>query len=296
MRYFLSDPMHPLKYISCGNLISYENFLHHRRNLDVNVLIMVIEGTLYLSQGGVPYEVGPNQYLLLKSQEEHFGYQASPGRLSYLWIHFYMENSTWIHAGNASLEQNLESMRNSPDTCQLLLPEYGNFSVTQKAPLLFHQLLDLSRQEMLYSSQIMNYALNLLAMEITREFMEFHSNRKKQIHPKVTEIMEWIKANYHNAISISQLAEEFGYNPDYLSALFHRSTGLTLIQYINKIRIDSSKNLLANNDITMKEAAYSCGYQDEKYYMKLFREQEGMTPSQYKKAFYQKMFNEQKDV
>lgn len=270
MRYFLSNAAFPLKYYSCGNLISKQDFLHHRRNFDMNVLIMVKEGTLYITQGGINYEVGPKQYIFLKANEEHYGYKPSTGKLSYLWVHFLYEN---------------------PNDSLYIMPEFGEIALTERAPLLFNQLLDLSRQETIYSNQILDYALSLLIMEVSQEFIKMHHRMNNNIPPNISRILEWIKANYDKPITVTDIANEFGYNPNYLSALFMKTMDQTLINFIKKTRVDISKSLLANYDISIKEAAYSCGFSDEKYYMKTFKKIEGMTPSEYKKAFTRKMIN-----
>lgn len=57
------------------------------------------------------------------------------------------------------------------------------------------------------------------------------------------------------------------------------------------IRIKTAKTLLSNYGVTIKEAAFSCGFSDEKYFMKVFRELEGMTPTQYKNSFGRKNIN-----
>ena len=104
--------------------------------------------------------------------------------------------------------------------------------------------------------------------------------------------MEWIKANYYKPITVKEIANEFGYNTDYLSFLFKKTTNTTLTNYISKTRIEISKSLISNYDLSIKEVAYSCGFSDEKYFMKLFKKAESMTSSQYKKAFTRKMIND----
>lgn len=291
MRYFISNAAHTLKYISSGNLISKQNFLHQRRNIDTNVLILIKEGTLYISQNGVNYKIGPNQYIFLKANENHFGYRASSGKLSYLWVHFLINDEittvTEENYFNDISERNMEDSKNKI----YIIPEHGEISITQRAPLLFNQLLDLSRQEMIYSDQIADYALSLLIMEISQEFIEIHQNIRQNIPPNIVRIMEWIKANYYRPVTLTEIAEEFGYNSDYLSTLFKKSTNGTIIHYINKTRIEISKALMSAYDLSVKEVAYSCGFSDEKYFMKTFKRLEGMTPSQYKKAFSRKMIN-----
>lgn len=288
MRYFVSDASCPIQYVSCGNLISKQDFLHPRRNLDTFVLIMVKEGILYIAQNGINYEIRPKQYIFLRAGEEHYGYMPSADKLSYLWVHFSFTDSVSVIGGN-----DLNNYTGSEDRSDnyYIMPEYGEISLTQRAPLLFNQLLDLSRQQ-IYSSQIVNYALSLLVMEIAQEFIEIQNKTDKNIPPNIARIMEWIKANYYKPLTVKEIADEFGYNPDYLSVMFKRSTNFSLVIYINKTRIDISKSLIANYDISIKEAAYSCGFPDEKYFMKTFKKFEDMTPSQYKKAFNRKKFNQ----
>ncbi len=292
MRYFLSDANYPLKYLSCGNLISKQEFLHVRRNFNINVLIMVKEGILYIAQDGVNYEVGPNQFILLRAKEEHFGYKPSIGKLSYVWVHFVTNDKITVTNKesflNGIMDRTIESTQNN----FYIIPEYGEIALTQRAPLLFNQLLDLSRQEMIYSNQIIDYALSLLIMEISQEFIEMHYKIQHNISPNIARVMEWIKANYYKPITVKEIANEFGYNSDYLSSLFKKTTGTTLINYINKTRIEISKSLISNYDLSIKEVAYSCGFSDEKYFMKIFKKLESMTPSQYKKAFTRKMIND----
>ena len=57
------------------------------------------------------------------------------------------------------------------------------------------------------------------------------------------------------------------------------------------MRIRTAKTLLSNYGVTIKEAAFSCGFSDEKYFMKVFKNLEGITPAQYKKSFGRKNIN-----
>ncbi|WP_099469002.1 AraC family transcriptional regulator [Konateibacter massiliensis] len=287
MRYFITDAHFPISYITCGNLISRENFCHNRRTLEEHVLILVNEGTLYIAQSGVKYEVGAKQYIFLKAGEEHYGYQPSKGTLSYYWVHFTTKEPVLVQSDITPdfLERNAFADE------IYLMPEWGRLSLTKRVFVLFNQLLDLSRQEQLYSSRMTDYALSLLILEISQEFMDMKDHKSQNIPPNISRIMEWIKANYFKSVTIAQIAKDTGYNPDYLSSLFKRTTGITLTRYINKIRIEAAKSLLASYHISIKEAAYSCGFLDEKYFMKVFKQIEGMTPSQYKKAFTKKKIN-----
>lgn len=49
-------------------------------------------------------------------------------------------------------------------------------------------------------------------MELSQEYAEMHFNTKNNISPKVSMIIEWIKANYFRTISVAEIAKEFSYN------------------------------------------------------------------------------------
>lgn len=290
MRYFLSDANLPIRYRTSGNLISKDGFLHQRRILDTHVFIMVREGTLKICQDGNFFEIGPKQFILLKAGEEHYGYAPSSGRLSYYWVHFTFDTPLAVLT-TVQMIRLFESEETAINN-SYLLPEQGEISHTQKILVLFNQLLDLSRQETSYQSRMIDYALSLLILEISQELIELRTQKLPSIPPTILQVMEWVKSNYYANITLTDIAKEIGYNADYLSSLFKQSTGISFVSYINQIRIDHSKSLLINYNITIKEVAYSCGFTDEKYYMKQFKKREGMTPSQYKKAFTKKKINQ----
>ncbi|WP_150271239.1 helix-turn-helix transcriptional regulator [Paenibacillus tepidiphilus] len=278
MKYFCTYTAKPLSYSTCGNLLSKDGFLHHRRIFDYHVLIFVLEGTLNITQADVPHSVASGQYIFLRGGDEHYGHKPSTGKLAYLWVHF-SSDTPW-HTGLNS------SGFESSAFYSYCIPEHGTSRNPQRISLLFHQLIDFSRQENLYTEAMLSYAMSLLAMEITQQFIDGLYNRSNHISPVIYSIMEWVKSNCHQPLTLQDIAGEFHYNAEYLSSLFKKETGMKLIYFLNKSRIEISKNLLSSNNISIKEAAYSCGFRDEKYFMKLFKMYEGMTPLQYKNAFH----------
>ena len=81
--------------------------------------------------------------------------------------------------------------------------------------LLFRQLLDMAMEEQLYTTEMLDYSVSLLMMELTQEMIDQRSHKKERIPQVVFSIVEWIKANYYKQISVQQLANEFGYQADY---------------------------------------------------------------------------------
>mgnify|MGYP000602329861 CR=1 FL=1 len=75
MNIYSTEAFEPLRFFSCGNLFSKDGFIHQRRTLNCNVLIYVQEGKLYINRAGTEYAVSKGEYILLKGDEEHFGYK-----------------------------------------------------------------------------------------------------------------------------------------------------------------------------------------------------------------------------
>ena len=295
-RTFTWQTEQPLRFDVCGQLISLGGFLHHRRTFAFDALILVTEGTLHLTANHVPHSVSAGQYLLLKAGEEHYGHRESEGRLSYLWVHFsavpalpsagnpeQTEADCIQDSAKSQTKANLTPVSGSFTCC---FPEFGSIVSSGRVSLLFRQLMDLSFEDPPVPTPMLNCALSLLLMELSREKTQHQKIGSGCLPAVVASVMEWIKANYYQPFSVSLLAETFGYQADYLSSLFRKSTGISITRYTNRLRIRAAKTLLTNYDLTIKEAAYSCGFSDEKYFMKVFKQSEGITPTQYKTAFY----------
>lgn len=296
MRHFVCKTNTTLKFDVCGQLISPDGFLHHRRTFNQHVLIVVLEGVLHITANGTEYSLIENDYIFFKAGEEHFGTKPSEGRLSYLWVHFQADSEF-------EEEKKLESVLNPMYTshsgnntdretykCSYFIPESGRVDKSGRVSQLFHQLMDFSIDEPDTLVNMTDYALSLLIMEISREYIQSH-NMVNNAHPLALSAIVWIKDHYREPFTIAEIASELGYNQDYLSNVFKRSIGTSISKFTNNLRIRNAKILLSNYDLTVKEAAYSCGFSDEKYFMKVFKESESCTPTQYKNAFGRKFLN-----
>lgn len=289
MIYLITSCAHPIQYIDCGHIHSDGGFFHQRRMLDYHVFIYVTEGTLYMGTDGHEYVTGPQQFLILYAGLEHYGYRITKEKLSYFWVHFHLwEDCPFTccdeHALSGFLNSRLASSPLNGLDC-FILPEAGTVSDSGILLQLFSQMLNLSKIEPVYSSYLIHYSLNLLLMELTHEFLN-HYLSAPGVPPHINYIKEWIRINYRKPVTVKYLASLFHYNPDYLSYTFKKYTGKNLIKFVHRTRIDAAKGLLSSGELSIKETAFACGYTDEKYFIRVFRQMEGMTPGEYRKTFY----------
>ena len=94
----------------------------------------------------------------------------------------------------------------------------------------------------------------------------------------------FISDNYSNNISLDDLSRIAGMNPKYFCRYFRSLTGRTPIDYLNYYRIECASEMLSTKDITIREVAISCGFNDESYFIKTFNKYKGITPKQFMKS------------
>jgi AraC-like DNA-binding protein len=105
------------------------------------------------------------------------------------------------------------------------------------------------------------------------------SRRKHQLSGKVK---QYIDENFKNPdINISITSLHFGMNPVYLSAVFKEETGISLLEYINTLRIEEGKKLLKSG-FEVNKAAERSGFQGSGAFIRVFKKLTGITPGQYK--------------
>ena len=98
----------------------------------------------------------------------------------------------------------------------------------------------------------------------------------------VQQVITFIDSHLASPLSLQTLAMEVYLHPTYLSNLFKKQTGYTLMNYINLCRIRRAKSLLSDPTARVTWVMEQVGFANRKYFEKVFKEQEGMTPTQYK--------------
>lgn len=106
--------------------------------------------------------------------------------------------------------------------------------------------------------------------------------RKNNVSKPIYVCKEYIYRHLFEDITIQKLSELSGLNPDYLSQLFKKETGLTLMNYIQKERIEEAKKLLAHSNDTISTIGARLTFYDQSHFVKVFRKHAGLTPRQYR--------------
>ncbi len=124
-----------------------------------------------------------------------------------------------------------------------------------------------------WQSSVLDYAVYLAALlkQDTKE------------SPYITEALEYIKTHFKKNINMAMVANQVSVNYTWFSEKFKEHTGVNFNEYLKRLRIGEAKNLLEKGCYKVYEVAERCGFSDVKYFMKIFREETGMSPTEWSK-------------
>lgn len=97
------------------------------------------------------------------------------------------------------------------------------------------------------------------------------------------DIIHYIEHNYMNNIKLENIAPLFGYNSSYLGKIFNKKVGVGFNVFIDKVRINHSKDLLINTDLKVYEIAEKVGYRNVDYFHTKFKKYVEQSPAEYRK-------------
>lgn len=95
----------------------------------------------------------------------------------------------------------------------------------------------------------------------------------------------YIEKNYRNPeFNVQMLADYIKIDRTYLYRLFKAETGMSVIDYINNCRISKAAVLLIDDNISIKDVAFSVGFTDQMYFSKVFKKLKNQTPTEFRRA------------
>lgn len=290
MIYLEHDLRNPVEYCTSGKFLSESGgAVHPRRNLDTFVILFGSTGRYDICQDGREYSLTPGTFLLLFPHHEHYGIRPCEPKLSHYWCHFYIHDNYKLT--DDSEYRDMTDIEKDPDI--LVLPEFGSVSSHEKLRLLFHQLIDSSHSAGKFRNKICNWTLSVLLSELSDAFLRENSSFGATNRATVTQVVEWIRLNALEINSVGDVAGHFGYNGEYLTTIIRKETSKSLTDHITVSKVNEAKKLLLCSNLTVKEIAYRCGFTDDKYFMRVFKKISDITPSEYRKVYFNMHYNRQ---
>ncbi len=177
--------------------------------------------------------------------------------------------------------------------CSLYDAKNYLFSLADRTKLIMTRYFDQVDPNSVNSS-VQNILNTMFSInEIKQYYLQFFTNISKILAEKsvyatdnsIEKMKIYIERNYQKALTIEFISSLLYMNRSYLSHLFKEKTGDTFINYLNSVRLLKAKQLLRETDKKLYSIAKAVGYDNVKYFFRVFKRYEKMTPEQYRSNF-----------
>lgn len=111
------------------------------------------------------------------------------------------------------------------------------------------------------------------------------AGKQRKDNQHVARVIDILEKDYAKELSLNTVSEQLNLNPSYVSRLFKQYTGTSFTEYLTAIRIRQSKELLRTTDLQVGEVGNRVGFHNAYYFIKVFKENAGVTPGEFKKIF-----------
>jgi YesN/AraC family two-component response regulator len=267
---------------SAGIFVNNKKWKHSHRILSSFEIIVMIEGVLPIQVSNTQYRVKPNELLIIPPSAEHFGFEFTTSDIKFIWIHF--------NCSKFKINDEKSLFLSNIENSSIILPNYSNKLDVQRIILMSNHLLGITQENV--NSIYLNLFLNSTLHEINYQTQKILKERQLS-NLYLQPVREFIRINCFEDIDLGSIATHFNYNKSYLSRKYKKVMGIGIKQQINKFRISRAEYLLSNTSLTVQEISSQIGFNDEKYFMRLFRKNTNSTPSEYRKLYSQRHFNKE---
>lgn len=127
--------------------------------------------------------------------------------------------------------------------------------------------------------------LNNLYDKMIREYCTLvRTKSMNQYSPAIRKVLNYIDFNLNLPLTLETLADKYELSIPYLSTLFKKEVGLTIISYINKQRIETACKLLSSTNMSIQDISATVGILDSNYFTRLFKKETGYSPRKYRQT------------
>lgn len=163
------------------------------------------------------------------------------------------------------------------------------FQSPQRAATILKQMLQEQERMDDYSNDMILCLLNLLLLTLQRE-AGGHTERLKTAHALhaeneiIRKAQQYISAHVREKMSVPMVAKNVDVSPSYLTALFHKNLQISPGEYIRRVKLQESKQMIRENNMNFTEIAAALQYSTVHHFSRQFKEKFGITPTEYAKS------------
>ncbi|MCJ8013579.1 response regulator transcription factor [Paenibacillus sp. KQZ6P-2] len=122
-----------------------------------------------------------------------------------------------------------------------------------------------------------------LLQTFLNEAASFFESQDQHSNQNMKRLLDYVQKHYAEALTLSEMAKHFHFNPSYLSSYFAANNKEGFNEYLNRVRIEKAAELLRDKAASISEISGMVGFSDHSYFCKVFKKFTGLSPSQYRR-------------
>ncbi len=141
--------------------------------------------------------------------------------------------------------------------------------------------------EQLIKNYLEIFLINLLRSQTETDGENSIFIREKEYTKKqITDVISLLNDSVYSTLSIDEVLEKTNYGRAYLMRIFKKETGFSIMEYFIRLKIEKAKDLLRNQELTIREISAKLQFSEPTYFTKTFKRIAGVTPSAYRNRIF----------
>ena len=246
-------------------LTANSSFKHVDRIAQMNVMIYVLSGCIYVSEDDKDYIVSPGEMILLKKGSHQFGKQMIKSGTSWIYAHFQIEGTVDV-------------------TSAIELPKHVNLGNENEIK---KKLINLCKP-LQYDRSLPGNRRSMALQEILLDVFDDSKTYKQTGLTK--DIKKFLDNKIYENINSELLEQRFNLTYKYINRLFKEENGISIKQYHTSKRISAIARTLRSTDDSITNICQKYGYEDSLYFSKVFKKEYGISPRMYRNNIISEAF------
>ena len=273
-----------------GSLTAIKPHTSKREKLQSYLCFMVEDGEGELVYEGKKYDLKTGDVVFIdcrKAYSHSTGLNPNTELWSLRWCHFYGPSMPAIYAkycerGGLPVIRGADMGRGDGMVRRADAPRGAD--VSQYSTIISDIYTLASSSDYIRDMRINGKLTDLLTLLMESSWhREAHTNAPKKM--EISQVKSFLDEHYKEKLSLESVAGHFFIDKHYLARLFKEQYGVTLVTYLQQVRITHAKRMLRFTDKSIEEIGLECGIGELNYFSRVFKKLEGVSPSEFRRVW-----------
>lgn len=252
-----------------GSLQAQKPHTSQRENLASYLFFLVEDGSGTLEYEGQQFPLEQGDCVFLDCRKP-YAHRSSLQLWKLKWVHFYGPNMNGIYKKYQERGGRPCFRAEHPETFSALLETLYETAASSSY---------------IRDMKILETLTTLLTLLMEASWNPEGGSGRSGHKRNLQNVKEYLDQHYAESISLDNLAELFFLNKFYLTRIFKEQFGISVYQYLLRVRVTHAKQLLRFSDLSIEAIGQECGMEDANYFSRMFKKVEGLSPGEFRRLW-----------